>query len=236
VLLIERIRKNQIDGPLATLQLLSFILVVALVMDAVLLYRHFTDDALTPALDYLLSLKLAFPPVVVIGATYLYAFLTGESASEAPKSVENYGFVVADRSNLSTKLMKQSAAQNVGNVYLYAGDCKEANSIYSKLSLSQLNAGTEGNRVAALASCGKSVEAAAVGSDAIDRLQGKPEVLSGMRDFVSLLTNTGFVKLINKTYQEGLEDMQAAHDLIPDQMAKQNLALALIGCPSRGKR
>jgi len=388
VSLVDRIRNNQLDLPLAALQLLAFISTVALVLNAVLLYRHFTDDALTPALTYLFSLKLAFPPVVVIGATYLYAFLTGESVSEAPKSmwrhvknntlqsrsqlfvfqlfaiivslatlsvlychtppayeklvakllgganddhqvikdaiarlknndptlsdrlaviagvfeerrlwnnenkipstflprvfirqleedsddksweshplrkfavaeansmlaqalaslrsksakgaiessrdlaIANYESVIADRSNLSTHLMKRSASQNIGNVYFYAGNCTKANSIYSQLSVGQLNAGTEGNRVAALVTCGKPLEAAAIGSDAIDRLQGKPEVLRNMRDFVSLLTNTGFTKLINEANQQALEDMQAAHDLIPDQMAKQNLALALIG-------
>lgn len=386
--LIERIRNNQLDKRLATLQILAFVSVVAFVMDAVLLYRHFTDNALTPALAYLLSLKLAFPPVFVLGATYLYAFLTGESVSEAPKSmwryiknstlqsylqlvvlitlatsvslitlaifhyhtppiykrlvaqllgganddnqvikdeivrlrnnapvladrltiiakvfeerrlwnnenktpstflprilirqleadsdddtwdshplrhfalaeansmltqaltnlhsksamrsinasrelaITNYQLVISDGSNLSTDLMKRSASQNMGNVYFYSGDCTKATSIYSRLSAVHLNAGTEGNRVAALVSCRKNDEAITVGNNAINRLQDKPETLKTMRDFVSLLTNTGFAKLINKSYSEALEDMQAAHDLIPDQMAKQNLALALIG-------
>lgn len=386
--LVERIKNNQLDRPLAILQILAFASTVALVTDGVFLYRHFTDDSLTPALTYLLSLKLAFPPIIAIGATYLYAFLTGESVSEAPKSmwrhikndvlqsrrqigyillvaivaslstlsilnyhtppayeklvtqllgganddnqiikdaisrlksnaptlsdrltiiakvfderrlwnnenkttttflprvfirqletdsddeswenhplrrfalaeahsmlaqaltslrsksakqaietsrdlaIANYKFVIEDRSNLSTDLMKRSARQNTGNVYLYSGNCAEANNLYSQLSIAQLNAGTEGNRVAALVTCGKNIEAIKVGTEAIVRLQGKPEVLKSMRDFVSLLTNTGFAKLIVEKYQDALDDIQAAHDLIPDQMAKQNLALALIG-------
>lgn len=386
--LIERIKNNQLDKRLAMLQILAFVSVASFVMDAVLLYRHFTDNALTPALAYLLSLKLAFPPIFVLGATYLYAFLTGESVSEAPKSmwhyirnstlqscmqlvilitlatsvslltlatlhyhtppiyeklvaqllgganddnqvikdeivrlrntapvladrltiiakvfderrlwnnenkipntflprifirqleadsddatweshplrrfalaeansmlaqaltslhsksaihsintsrelaITNYQLVISDGSNLSTELMKRSASQNIGNVYFYSGDCAKATSIYSNLSVAQLNAGTEGNRVAALVSCKRNDDAITVGNNAINRLQDIPEALKTIRDFVSLLTNTGFAKLINKNYPEALEDMQAAHDLIPDQMAKQNLALALIG-------
>lgn len=386
--LIERIKKKQLDWPLAILQILAFGSTVAFVIDGVLLYRHFTDDALTPALTYFRSLKLAFPPIIVLGVTYFYAFLTGESVSNAPKSmwrytknialqsrrqlllflllafvvslstmsilryhtppaydvlvtqllgganddnqvikdaisrlksnaptlsdrltamakvfeerrlwnnenktpstflprvfirqletdsndhtwknhplrhfalaeahsmlaqalsslrsdsakpmivasrqeaIASYRFVMENGSNLSTDLMKRSAHQNIGNVYLYSSNCVEANKIYSQLSISQLNAGTEGNRVAALVNCGKIPEAIRVGTEATSRLQGKPEVLKLMRDYVSLLTNTGFAKMIVEKYTDAFEDMQAAHDLIPDQMAKQNLALAMIG-------
>ncbi|WP_156373393.1 hypothetical protein [Pseudorhodoferax sp. Leaf267] len=386
--LAKRYRSGELDVPLAVLQVLVLLAAAAMVLNVVLVYRHFTDDALTPTVDYLLSLKLAFPPILALAATYLYAFLTGESLTDAPKSmwrhiknstlqnkrqltlcvlattgaslatavvlhlhtppaygrlvatllggsnddhqiikesianlrksspvladrlsvvakvfderrlwnsenkatstflprvlirqlqtasddaawqehplrrfalaeassmlaqaltelqsdgakksievsrgtaIREYQAVLDDRTNRTTSLMRRSARQNIGNVHYYSGDCRRASEIYSKLADEQMNAGTQANRIAALVGCGEIAAAVDVGTSAVAKLQDKPEILNSMRDFVNLLTNTGFAKLIAGKYAEGFEDMQAAHDLIPDAMAKQNLALAQIG-------
>ncbi len=385
--LIERYRRGQLDTGLALMQLTAFFGSIALVVVAVLIYRHFTDDALVPMLDYMFSVKLAFPPILVLGATYLYAFATGEPIAEAPKSmwsllkndllqsrrfllgfaaicviaslgtaylvtfdvppayrklvsvllgganddnqlikdtikkvrdsnprlsdrleavvkvfderrlwnsenktpttflprvfirqlegdpaepdwenhplrrmayaeahsmlaqalanlgsgasknaieqsrsraVQEYEKVVSDRSSRTTELMRRSARQNIGNVYYYSGQFAKAIEVYAALTAQERNAGTEANRVAALVYTGQIREAIAVGSDAIASLQATQAVFKTLRDYVGLLTNTGFARLVDGQFAPALEDMQAAFDLIPDAIAKQNLALAQI--------
>jgi tetratricopeptide (TPR) repeat protein len=385
--LIERYRMGHLDAGLSALQIVAFFGFAALVIIAVLLYRHFTDDALVPALDYMLSIKLAFPPILVLGTTYLYAFITGEPVAEAPKSmwsfmknkllqsrrfllgfaaislcaclgtaallarhvppaygklvtvllsgsnddhqlikdairrvreadrrlserleavvrvfeerrllnaenktpttflarvlirqleddpgdpdwsdhplrrmahaeshsmlaqaltnqatsasttvieqsrkraIEEYELVIADKSSRTTELMRRSAKQNIGNVHYYSGQVSRAIEVYGSLSDKELDAGTEANRVAALVSGRRTADAISVGNRAIARLQANPAVFKALRDYVGLLTNTGFANLVAGQSAAGLEDMQAAFDLIPDTMAKQNLALAQI--------
>ncbi|MCX4173394.1 MULTISPECIES: tetratricopeptide repeat protein [Paraburkholderia] len=383
---LERWRKGELDLVLASLQLSCFAAAFTLLIIFALIYRYSTDAALTPLWDFLSSLKIAIPPVIVLGLSYLYAFLTGDSVSDAPKnmwallrdhtlqekrtmiiflilallsslaatwmlctnsppsyvklvatllggenddqqiiidsiknlkdknptfaeqleivrrvfderrqwnhenkqvnstlprifirsleanidddtwlnhplrlhadaeahsmlaqalSVEHdkaaldlakqnrdaairlYSEVINNKSIWTTPLLRRSAEQNIGNVYLYAGDYDKAIYAYSKLSEKSRSIATDGNKVAALANAGRTAEAARFGDKAINESKGSPELLTELRSYVSLVTNTGFAKLI---LQDGLGArnlMQEAFDLLPDALARQNLALAL---------
>lgn len=391
--IVDRYRAGRLDLALSALQLLAFAGVVGLLLASILVYRHFTDDSLRSTMDYLLSLKLALPPVIALVATYLYAFVTGEPVSNAPRSmwahlrnhtlqnraqlwlfiagcawlyagtaallvmhtppayrqlvaqllgganddhqliadsiarvkssnvvladrlamvrkvfeerrlwnhenkaptpalprifiraldaseddedwarhplrmfalaeahsmlaqalslrqgssqaplvmasrqaaIGHYQAVLDSRSNLATTLMKKSASQNIGNVHFYSANYAAAIQAYGALSRENLSAGTEGNKVAAYVAAGQAVQAVQVGQASLAQLQDARHIFTELRDYVGLLTNTGFAKLITGDSAGALGDMQSAHDLMPDAMARQNLALALTAANQPG--
>lgn len=384
--IVDRYRAGRLDLGLSAWQLLAFAGVVGLLLASILVYRHFTDDSLRPTLDYLLSLKLALPPIIALVATYLYAFVTGEPVSNAPRSmwahlrnrtlqdrsqlrlfigvcvllyagttallllhtppayrqlvaqllgganddhqliadsiarvksgnvvladrltmirkvfeerrlwnhenkaptpalprifiraldaaeddaawvthplrrfalaeahsmlaqalslrqgsgdsplvkasrqlaIGHYQAVIDSRSNLVTALMKKSASQNIGNVHFYSANYAAAIQAYGTLSREYLSAGTEGNKVAAYVASGDAAQASQVGQASLLQLQDARHIFTELRDYVGLLTNTGFAKLITGDSAGALAEMQAAYDLMPDAMGRQNLALAL---------
>jgi tetratricopeptide (TPR) repeat protein len=384
--LVKHWQKRNLDILLSGLQLGCFIGAFALLIVSALMYRHYTDNALMQVWDFLASVKIAIPPIAVLGATYFYAFVTGEPLANAPKNIwrwlrdtalqdnsfmvsflllvtvicisagvflntqtppsyerlvsqllggenddheiisatlkqlkeknqllakrietvrnvfderrkwnnenkqisatlprifirsleaniddknwlnhplrlhaaaeahsmlaqslsirpesaksplvaENrdqairlYRAVAQSTSPWATKLMRRSAEQNIGNAYYYASDYSAALREYELVSAASLSSGVEANRVAALIQLQRIPDAVVVGNKAISVARSKGTVLSELRDYISLVTNVGFAKLILKKPIDALENMQEAYDLLPDAMARQNLALAL---------
>jgi tetratricopeptide (TPR) repeat protein len=382
----ERWQNHEVDVALALLQIGSFAATFALLIVCMLVYRYETDAALMPIWDFISSIKVAVPPIIILSISYLYAFLTGDSVADAPKnmwamlrdralqqkhvmvafislticiclttgwvvytrsppsyvrlvgqllggenddqqvileSIKNikeknpkfseqleivrrvfderrqwnhenkpvnstlprifiraleaniddhawirhplrlhadaeahsmlaqalsishdkaslemvkenrdsairlYNEVINSKSTWVTPLLRRSAEQNIGNAYFYAGSFDMAIAAYSKLSETEKNIATDGNRVAALINLGQTKEAVAVGDKAINESKSSPEVLTELRSYVSLVTNTGFGKLILQDGEGARNLMQEAFDLLPDALARQNLALAL---------
>lgn len=388
--IFERWKQGLVDTWLASLQLLSFVVTVLLMVCAVLLYRHFSSSALAPAWTYLASVKLAVPPVAILTVSYFYAFLTGAPVTEAPRTLWNwlrnnalqsqplmtiycavclcasamilayihatsppvyerlvaqllggsnddhavisdqikalkdtnpslmahienvkqvfeerrkwnhdnkppnatlprifirtldanieddpewkdhplrwfasaeahsmlaqalgvgssttatmhvlalsretaltlYDRVASDFSNpLVTKLMLTSARQNQGNVLYYSGKFKEALALYTTLNEALRSTAVEANIVASLVQLRRFDEAIQTGTTAVGRSRSTGRALTEVRDYISLLTNIGFAQMIVQKNSDALEGMQEVHDLVPDSMAKQNLALANI--------
>lgn len=383
---INRWRRGELDLILAGLQLGCFAGAVLLMVECALLYRYFTDAALEPMWSFLASLKIAAPPVIVLAVSYLYAFVTGDSVADAPKSmwallrdhalqhkitmtlfvaiailfsttvmviyatksppsyerivaqllggenddqqivaesikelreknpefsneldivrrvfeerrlwnhenkqvnatlprifirsleanisdkswrdhplrwhaaaeahamlaqalasqhgisasttaeknrdeaIDLYKKVIGSSSVLVTPLMRLSAEQNIGNTYYYAGNFKRALDTYTHLSEKAQSLGIDANRVAALVQLGRAPEAVEFGSRAMQESKGGLDFLTEIREYVSLATNTGFTKLILGETHGARSDLQEAFDLLPDSMARQNLALAI---------
>lgn len=126
-----------------------------------------------------------------------------------------------------TSLMRVSAEQNIGNTYYYAGNFQRALDTYAGLSEKAKSLGIDANRVAALVQLGRFDDAVKFGNQAMQESKGGTELLTEIREYVSLATNTGFTKLILNRNAEARDDLQEAYDILPDAMARQNLALAI---------
>lgn len=82
---IENKLGRSLDWSLAALQIVTIGSVVGVLIFSIALYHHYSDDYIVNFADYLLSIKIAIPPIAVFFSTYVVALLTGSSISEAPK-------------------------------------------------------------------------------------------------------------------------------------------------------
>lgn len=377
---------HRLDFRLTFWQLATLLSLGAFLLSAILLHRHFTDDALSNTWDYLLSVKVAVPPLAALMVTYAVAFLTGNSIADAPKAIlrwirnialqkvswmatiivicmvvssatyffvwrnsppsyvqmvsvllggenddqkvvldaikhlkdrnldladrvdiarqvfeerrkwnhdnkppiaayprawvralevstpgywkdhplrwhalaeahsmlaqalsstkmsfgtqqlvresrarakELYELVIGTNDPRATDLMKASARQNIANIAFYSGDMDTALRGYETVLKDHRSVSTEANRIAALILTQRFDEAVVVGNEAHIWAQTSGKTLTELRDYVSLLTNIGFLHLVRNYPQEAVDLMKEAFELIPDTMARQNLALAL---------
>lgn len=76
--------------PLTFFQIVSLACLPAIVVALALLYRHQTDNFFLPLWDYVFSIRVAFPPVVLFVAGYVLAFLTGVHLSDVPRVTVGY--------------------------------------------------------------------------------------------------------------------------------------------------
>ncbi len=88
--LFQRIKIGEFEYKLACLQIISITLMVVPVLVSILLFHHQTDDYFIDIWKYLSSIKLAFPPLLLLLSGYILAFLFGASISETPKLVLKY--------------------------------------------------------------------------------------------------------------------------------------------------
>lgn len=75
---------------LALLQIVTFMALVTLVTASVRFYHHQTPDSFLPFGTYLLSLRLAVPPVVGLFSSYFLLFMGGVTLADAPKRVMSF--------------------------------------------------------------------------------------------------------------------------------------------------
>lgn len=139
-----------------------------------------------------------------------------------------YQRVLDSRDSRVTPLLRKSAAQNLANVYLYTKEFQKALDQYDKAIKENRSLATESNRVVALVQLGRFAEAISKGTDAQAWALDSGRVLTELRDYISLISNKGFVHLITGANANALKDMREAFELLPDIMARQNLGLAYI--------
>lgn len=81
---------RDINWRLGALQISSIVLAALLTLTLVVLYHHFTEDYFTPLPNYLGSIKLAAPPLLILFASYFMTFLLGEKVRDAPRIALHY--------------------------------------------------------------------------------------------------------------------------------------------------
>jgi tetratricopeptide (TPR) repeat protein len=81
----------RIFSRLGLIQITTLVALIGLVLSLAIYLHHETDDYFIPIETYLQSLKIALPPAVIFGTTYIIAFVTGTPISDTPKAV--LGFV-----------------------------------------------------------------------------------------------------------------------------------------------
>ncbi|MGY2340240.1 tetratricopeptide repeat protein [Pseudomonas sp. SDO5532_S415] len=81
---------RRIDLRLSVLQLGSMLVAVVLTVVLVALYHHLTEDYYIPLPEYLGSIKLVAPPMLVLISSYVLTFLVGEKMSDAPRIMIRY--------------------------------------------------------------------------------------------------------------------------------------------------
>lgn len=82
---LERKLGHPLDLNLASLQIAVIAASVAAIVASIALYRHQSDDYVVDFERYIWSFKVAVPPLIAFLSTYVIAFLTGVSLTEAPK-------------------------------------------------------------------------------------------------------------------------------------------------------
>lgn len=73
-----------------TLQLLSILSACLTIVCLIALYHHQTADCFVPFWKYLASVRIAFPPILLLFTSYVLVFIGGISIGDAPKVVIRY--------------------------------------------------------------------------------------------------------------------------------------------------
>ena len=81
---------DRINFRLAAAQLGCIFLFLLTTIAAIKLFHHQTDDYAVPFFEYLLSIRLAVPPVLALVASYAFIFIGGLKLSDAPRLVIKY--------------------------------------------------------------------------------------------------------------------------------------------------
>lgn len=69
---------------LGVLQIAAMVSIAVVIINLAIVFWHYTDDYFTPISNYLLSFKLAFPPLAILLGSYALAFVTGTKVTEIP--------------------------------------------------------------------------------------------------------------------------------------------------------
>lgn len=80
-------RSRNIDLGLAFLQILALVAAGSSVVCTILLYHHLSSDYFLPRLEYLASFRIAAPPLAILGGSYLFALVTSQPLTDAPKAL-----------------------------------------------------------------------------------------------------------------------------------------------------
>lgn len=144
------------------------------------------------------------------------------------RSLEYYGKVIASKSPLATELLKISALQNSGTLFLYSGDTNKAIEVYKTAFLQNKNLSTGGNLIAALliSTPPRVEEAKALGADLKEWALNNGKAVTETSPYSSVLVNLGFAYLMNGEFKEGRINLREAYELIPDSLNSLNLAAA----------
>jgi len=76
--------------PLSAMQLVCLAAFGLVLLLSILLLHHQTTDYFTPVTVYLSSIKIAIPPAAIFLFTYLFAFVSGNSLTDAPKAALSF--------------------------------------------------------------------------------------------------------------------------------------------------
>lgn len=141
--------------------------------------------------------------------------------------------ILLDTSPLAMPLIKHSALNNTGNVYLYAGDFEKAIDYYQKTLSENKNLSTEGNLIAAYILANNIGKAIVEADSANEWGFSTGKALIEPSPFSAVLGNGGFAKMIKGDHTEAIIDLSSAYDLVNDDLNALNLAMA---CELAGKR
>jgi tetratricopeptide (TPR) repeat protein len=75
---------------LSLAQIASLLALLGIVVESALCVWHETDDYFSPWSEYLLSFKVALPPLALFAGTYVIAFVTGIPVGDVPKSILSF--------------------------------------------------------------------------------------------------------------------------------------------------
>jgi len=144
------------------------------------------------------------------------------------KSIELYEEVAQSEDPRATKLLRLSAKHNIGNVHLYAGAYEKAVAAYQAANRASRNLQSLGNIVAALLVLGRTDQAVTEGEEGRVWAEESGKALTEPAGYVAVVQNLAFAYWVRRDLNRALEYMRETHEVLPDPLSMQNLAVAYV--------
>jgi tetratricopeptide (TPR) repeat protein len=160
--------------------------------------------------------------------------ITHSSQKEATglreKALTMYQKVVSSNDWRATDLMRFSAEQNRGNIYLYTNNLSEAEKAYKSVLAKNRNLSTSGNLMALylMSQPPRISECEQLGLATREWALIEGKAVTEGSPYSGVLSTLGFAKLIQQCPKEGTDYLLEAYDIVPDMLNTLNLAVSLI--------
>jgi len=79
--------KRTLDWKISLIQIGVICTTILFIVCLVLLFHHQSSEAFTPFFQYLASVRIAVPPIILLFSSYILIFIGGVSLGDAPKVV-----------------------------------------------------------------------------------------------------------------------------------------------------
>ncbi len=146
----------------------------------------------------------------------------------ADNAIDFYTQVYSSHDPRATELLKASALNNIGNVYLYMSEFKKATESYNKLLNQHKSLATYGNIVVAYILDKDYPNAENTGELAIKWASDNNLIVKESGNYVNLLTNIGFLNLYQSKFIEAESYFKTAFEIQKDDNTRINYIISLI--------